>query len=200
MPRSYHCRRKEYKVWKWNEPNGWSIDDSRNLEWRLTFQRGKGERPIDTTEVLASDSYGQEFSEVSLVTRVILTELISNVRGQLGDEKYLASYLVREQQTAESSPNLMGKFDAIKCHPILPNVADKVGPGPSKGNRRLRLRVVEFQVVDYKRKDGKPTGDAPQLLSDMWSELFPLKDATNDSRARIVRVSPPIDVSELAPK
>lgn len=119
---------------------------------------------------------------------MVLTELVSDVRGQLGEERYLGLYEV----------NYDGFAIEVQRSPVLglfrPD-QHTIGRG-----RRLRVRVVEFQVVDIKN-DKRPNGQntSPSLHDSVRSELFPTRDEREpvDAQTRIVRVSSPIEMSEI---
>jgi hypothetical protein len=114
------------------------------------------------------------------------------VRGHLGQERYLGLYRPAEN----------GAFaEEVHRSPAIQNPAD-----PSKGNqadrgeRRLRVRMVEFQIVTF-GVPHSPEEDPglPLLQGRAWEETFPMSEADIDAdvRSRIVRVSPPLDLEEM---
>lgn len=113
-----------------------------------------------------------EQAETRFVRRLLLTELVRDVRGQAGQERYLGLY-------APSG----GRLTCLHRSPAL-------APREHEQNlARVRLRIVEFQV-DKLRSDSADTW--------RWDELFgpddpPLNRAA-DAPARVVRVSPPVNL------
>ena len=97
---------------------------------------------------------------------LLITEVISDIRGILGHERYVGLY----------------SFDT--------GILERVHPGPRvdarvPATRRLRARLIEFQLVHW---------NSPRVT---WNDLFPDQPDLpgDDIRARIVSVSPPLEVT-----
>ncbi len=157
--------------------------------WKLFEQTSRGKE--DVTKKLTNHPDAEPNCDMSFQRRILLTEMLSDVRGQLGHERYCGLY--RLDKPGQPDATLV----EVHASPVLKQQglrADTLLPSATKIARRMRARVVEVQVVRH-QSDG-----APQLAEKVWTELFPVESDSqfSDVRARIVRVSPPIELQEIA--
>lgn len=180
----------QYRLWL-HFDGQWNLQPfPDHTEWKILEVQEYGEPkdwPNATLRLPRGDVRSDQYTDITSKFRVVLTELVSDVRGQLGEERYLGLYEV----------NYDGFAVEVQRSPVLGLFRpDQHARGRG---RRLRLRVVEFQVVNIK-KDKRPNGQdaSPTLHYSVWSELFPSRDEREpvDALTRIVRVSSPIELSE----
>ncbi len=155
---------------KWLPPG---TDDI--LSWQLLCASPDGTSPNVTDKLPQTRIETVQASDVFLERRIVLTELVSDIRGQLGEERYLGMY----QRVSSGGTECLQE---IHRSGAVRQSANIMLGGAS---RRLRVRIVEVQAV-------RIGGNEPSLTADIWDKLFPSAD--EDARARIVRVSPPIDL------
>jgi hypothetical protein len=119
------------------------------------------------------------FGQVTFRRFALLTEMVSDVRGQLGQERYLGLF------------KFVNDADPDKCLLDVTHRFPDVGPAEIRKMRRLRVRIVEFQFVNA---DAAAANDTLQFGP--WSHLFAdePEPQTIDAPARLVCVSPPIEL------
>ena len=119
-----------------------------------------------------------EGSQAGFVRRLLVTEVVRDVRGQLGQERYLGLYEPAATGTALHSLHRSPALAAFECEEQL---------------SRVRLRVVEFQEdLGLAGAAGRPP----------WDEAVgpagqPASGRLADAPARVVGVSPPVTVPAI---
>jgi hypothetical protein len=119
------------------------------------------------------------FGQVTFRRFALLTEMVSDVRGQLGQERYLGLFkFVNDTNPDDCLLNVTHRFP-------------DVGPEEIRKMRRLRVRIVEFQFVAANAAAANDT-----LQFGPWSHLFAdePEPQSKDAPARLVCVSPPIEL------
>ncbi|MCA9258653.1 MAG: hypothetical protein KDA61_05615, partial [Planctomycetales bacterium] len=119
------------------------------------------------------------FGDVTFRRFALLTEMVSDVRGQLGQERYLGLF----KFTDDTNPD--------NCSLDVTHRFPDVRPEEIRKSRRLRVRIIEFQFV---HADEAVSDDS--LKFGPWSHLFAEQPEpqTKDAAARVVSVSPPIEL------
>ncbi len=122
------------------------------------------------------------FGDVTFRRFALLTEMISDVRGQLGQERYLGLF----KFTDNTNPD--------NCSLGVTHRFPDVGPDEIRAMRRLRVRIIEFQFV---HADAAVSEDS--LKFGPWSHLFAEQPEpqNKDAAARVVSVSPPIELQHF---
>jgi hypothetical protein len=120
-------------------------------------------------------------SDIALFRCVMLTELIADVRGQFGQELYLGLFRIPKSST-----------EMVEVHRSVDAATVGNGRG-ARPPRKLRLRAIEFEIVNLNGSDFKDRFALSPL-----DFLFENASATStsDAWARIVRTSPPVECSE----
>jgi hypothetical protein len=126
-----------------------------------------------------------EGSQARFVRRLLVTEVVRDIRGQLGQERYLGLY--------EPAPG----GTALRCVHRSPALAPMER---EEALARVRLRVVEFQEADGRARP--EDWQFNPALPDVWDDAIgptaaPAADRTADSPARVVSVSPPVTVPAI---
>jgi hypothetical protein len=124
------------------------------------------------------------FGDVTFRRFALLTQMVSDVRGQLGHERYLGLFkFVDAPDPEDCSLDVTHRFPDVE-------------PDEIREMRRLRLRIIEFQFVHAAAAVATDT-----LKFGPWSHLFAEQPEpqTNDAPARIVCVSPPIELQAEGP-
>lgn len=158
----------------------WLGAEDAPLKAKLRRRLGNEGEWVNVTNRL-SEQERKAFGDVTFRRFALLTEMVSDVRGQLGQERYIGLF------------KFTSAMDPEDCSLDITHQFPDIGPKEIRKMRRMRIRIIEFQFV-YAAAD---TVANDTLTFDPWSHLFPEQPEpqTKDASARIVCVSPPIELN-----
>jgi hypothetical protein len=159
-------------VWD-DKLDGFKIEQLKDGKYVVQDDAWKLESVVSTEKILSH-------SMNSFFRRVLLTQVVRDVRMQTGQERYLGLYEINRDAN-----------NLVECIHRSPALAkDEYARDLSK----VRIRIVEFQSVD-----GVSPPPVPRVKPAPWDGLFRADLTVDDGRdadvaARIVRVSRPMDI------
>ncbi|MDZ4853231.1 MAG: hypothetical protein SGI77_28410 [Pirellulaceae bacterium] len=164
----------------WDFSLEWKGDDDDPLKAKLRRRFGDDGEWTYVTDRLSKHER-KAFGDITFRRFALLTEMISDVRGQLGQERYLGLFKFTDAT------------NAVDCSLDVTHQFPDVRPKEIRKMRRLRIRIIEFQFV---HADEAVSEDS--LKFGPWSHLFAEQPEpqTKDATARVVSVSPPIELQQ----